>query len=146
MSDVTPQLSKPARKATRAGKAAAKTAKATAKTVASEARTFSRNSSRTVKAGASKVSRNAKTVKSAGSEAADIAATLASRVAANRLRAALESLQQSSDDMSKWAGARASEYKDQASDIVQKRPLSSVGALFAVGALLGVVAGIALRN
>lgn len=89
---------------------------------------------------------HAKTVKSAGSEAADIAETIAARVAANRLRSALESLQQSSDDMSKWAGARASEYKDQASDMVQKRPLSSLGALFAVGALLGVVAGIALRN
>jgi ElaB/YqjD/DUF883 family membrane-anchored ribosome-binding protein len=93
-----------------------------------------------------KVAGHAKTVKSAGSEAADIAETIAARVAANRLRSALESLQQSSDDMSKWAGARASEYKDQASDMVQKRPLSSLGALFAVGALLGVVAGIALRN
>jgi ElaB/YqjD/DUF883 family membrane-anchored ribosome-binding protein len=48
--------------------------------------------------------------------------------------------------MSRWAGARAVEARDQASQLVQERPLGAVGAIFAIGALLGVVAGIALRN
>ena len=138
MSDLTTELKKPSRRATRAARSAAKTAKATADTVAQEARTFSRRSTRAVQSGATKIAKDAKTVKSAGGEAADIAQS--------RLRAALESLQASSEEMSRWAGARAVEAKDQASHIVQERPLGSIGAIFAVGALLGVVAGIVLRD
>jgi ElaB/YqjD/DUF883 family membrane-anchored ribosome-binding protein len=58
----------------------------------------------------------------------------------------LEAIQRTSEEMTRWAGARASEAKDQANQLVQERPLGAVGAVFAVGALLGVVAGIALRN
>jgi ElaB/YqjD/DUF883 family membrane-anchored ribosome-binding protein len=58
----------------------------------------------------------------------------------------LDAIQRTSEEMSRWAGARASEAKDQASQLVQERPLGAVGAIFAVGALLGLVAGIALRN
>ena len=138
MTDVTTELKKPARKATRAARSATKTVKATAETVGGEARTFGKRSAKTVKVGAAKIARDAKTVKSAGNDAADIAQ--------NRLRTALESLQASSEEMSRWAGARAGEAKDQATQLVQERPIGTIGAIFAVGALLGVVAGIALRN
>ncbi len=138
MTDVTTELKKPARKAARAARSATKTVKATAQTVAGEARTFGNRSAKTVKGGAAKIAKDAKTVKSAGSDAADIAQ--------NRLRTALESLQATSEEMSRWAGARAVEAKDQASQLVQERPIGTIGAIFAIGALLGVVAGIALRN
>ena len=138
MTDVTTELKKPARKAARAARSATKTVKTTAETVAGEARTFGNRSAKTVKVGAAKIAGNAKTVKNAGSDAADIAQS--------RLHTALESLQATSEEMSRWAGARAGEAKDQASQLVQERPIGTIGAIFAVGALLGVVAGIALRN
>jgi len=138
MTDVTTELKKPVRKATRAARSATKTVKATAQTVAGEARTFGKHSAKTVRGGAAKIVQDAKTVRSAGSDAADIAQ--------HRLRTALESLRATSEEMSRWAGARAVEAKDQASQLVQERPIGAIGAIFAVGALLGVVAGIALRD
>jgi ElaB/YqjD/DUF883 family membrane-anchored ribosome-binding protein len=138
MSDLDADLEKPAKKAARATRAAARTAKTTAAAVASEAKTFGRRSSQTVKDGAAKVADNAKTVQSAAGEGAELIQA--------RLRAALESLQQTSEDMSRWAGARAVEAKDQATHIVQERPIGAVASMFAIGALIGVVAGIALKD
>jgi len=153
MSDVTPELHEPVARAKRATKAAARTtktaaakvgadAKATATTVAGEAKSFGRRSTRTVKAAGAKIGADAKIVKSAAEDGADAAAELAQ----DRLRASLEAIQKTSEEMSRWAGARAVEAKDQASALVQERPLGVVAGIFAVGALLGVVAGIVLRD
>jgi ElaB/YqjD/DUF883 family membrane-anchored ribosome-binding protein len=137
MADVLSDFDKPARKATRAGRAAARTAKSTALTVAQEARTFGKRSAKAIKAGESRMSRHAGVARSAGDDAINIAAA--------RLRNALESLQASSEDMSRWAGARASEAGDQTKSLVRERPLGTVGTVFAVGALLGVVAAFVLK-
>jgi ElaB/YqjD/DUF883 family membrane-anchored ribosome-binding protein len=149
MSDVTTDLKEPVRRAKRATKAAARTAKSTAAkvgadakstadTVAGEAKSFGRRSARTVKSGALRVGKDAKVVQSAAADSAEIAQ--------DRLRASLDAIQRTSEEMSRWAGARAVEAKDQASQLVQERPLGTVGAIFAIGALLGVVAGFALRD
>ncbi len=149
MSDITTDLQEPARRAKRATRAAARTAKATAAkvgadakatgaTVAQEAKSFGRRSARTVKSGAVRVSRDAKVVQSAAEDSAELAQ--------DRLRASLEAIARTSEDLSRWAGSRAVEAKDQASQLVQERPLGTVASIFAIGALLGVVAGFALRD
>ena len=149
MSDLSSDLAKPAASAKRASRAAARTtkaaakavaadAKATADTVAGEARSFGRRSVRKVKAASAQVSADARTVKGAAEDSADIAQ--------DRLRASLEAIQRTSEEMSRWAGSRAGEAREQASQLVQERPLGVVASIFAVGALLGVVAGIALRD
>jgi ElaB/YqjD/DUF883 family membrane-anchored ribosome-binding protein len=149
MTDATNDLQEPVRRAKRATRSAARTAKstaakvgadakATADTVAGEAKSSGRRSARTVKAGAVRVSKDAKVVKGAAEDSAELAQ--------DRLRASLEAIQRTSEEMSRWAGARAVEAKDQASQLVQERPLGVVASIFAVGALLGVVAGFALRD
>jgi ElaB/YqjD/DUF883 family membrane-anchored ribosome-binding protein len=149
MTDVTTDLKEPVRRAKRATKAAARTAKSTAakvgadakttaNTVAGEAKSFGRRSARTVKSGALRVGKDARVVKSAAEDSAEIAQ--------DRLRASLDAIQRTSEEMSRWAGSRAVEARDQASQLVQERPLGTVGAIFAIGALLGVVAGFALRD
>jgi ElaB/YqjD/DUF883 family membrane-anchored ribosome-binding protein len=138
MNDLSQDLQKPARKASRAARATQGVAEETAAAVAAEAKTFSRNSGRALKTGAAKAAQNAKVVQSAAAESADIAQA--------RLRTALASLQQTSEEMSRWAGTRAVEARDQATHLVQERPLGVVASIFAVGALLGVVAGMALRD
>jgi ElaB/YqjD/DUF883 family membrane-anchored ribosome-binding protein len=149
MSDISDDLAKPAAKAKRATRAAVRTAKTaakavaadakvTAKTVAAEGRSFGRRSLRTVKTGADRVAGNAKTVVSAADDTAELAQ--------DRLRASLEAIQKSSEEMSRWAGARAVEAKDSATQLVQERPIGVIASIFAVGALLGVVAGFALRD
>jgi ElaB/YqjD/DUF883 family membrane-anchored ribosome-binding protein len=138
MSDITSDLEKPSKKAARATRDAANIAKSTAASVAAEAKTFGSRSSKIVKDGAAQVAGNAKTVQSAAGEGADLIQA--------RLRTALEALQQTSEEMTRWAGARATEAKDQASTIVQERPIGSVAGMFAIGALIGVVAGIALKD
>lgn len=137
MPGLSTDLEKPARKASRASKAAAKTARATAEAVAGEARVFSRRSAKHLKAGAAKGSRQALAMRAAGDDAAEIAR--------RRLQAALEGLQQSSAEMSRWAGAKATEARDQASTMVRERPVGALGATLAIGALLGLVASLALR-
>lgn len=149
MTDATNDVKEPVRRAKRATRSAARTAKSTASKVAADARStadtvvgeakgLGRRSARTVKAGAARVSKDAKVVKGAAADGAE--------AAQDRLRLSLEAIQKTSEEMSRWAGARASEAKDQASQLVQERPLGAVGAIFAVGALLGVLAGIALRS
>jgi ElaB/YqjD/DUF883 family membrane-anchored ribosome-binding protein len=137
MPGLSTDLQKPARKATRASKAAAKTARATADALASEARTFSRRSAKHLKTGAAKGSRQAMAVRAAGEDATDIAR--------RRLQTALEGLQQSSAEMSRWAGTKASEARDQASTAVRERPMGALGATLAIGALLGLAASLVLR-
>ncbi|MEI9889487.1 MAG: hypothetical protein WDN45_01610 [Caulobacteraceae bacterium] len=137
MASLSTDLEKPARKATRASKAAAATVRTTAKAVEREARTFSRRSAKHLKAGAAKGSKQALAVRGAGEDAADIAA--------RRLQAALEGLQASSAEMSRWAGGKALQARDQASEMVRERPVGALGAMLAVGALLGLVASLALR-
>jgi ElaB/YqjD/DUF883 family membrane-anchored ribosome-binding protein len=138
MPGLSSDFDKPTRKATRASKAAAKTARATADALAGEARTFSRRSAKHLKAGAAKGSKHALALRSAGDDAADIAR--------QRLQAALEGLQQSSAEMSRWAGLKAGEARDQASVLVRERPVGALGATLAIGALLGLVASLALRG
>lgn len=138
MPDATSDFEKPARKATRAGKAAARDVQTAAKAVAQEARTFGRRSAKIAKTGQGKVARRAQTVRSAGDDAYGIAQA--------RLKSALESLQASSEEMGRWAGARASEARDQTTSLVRERPLGSVGTVFAVGALIGVVASLLIKS
>jgi ElaB/YqjD/DUF883 family membrane-anchored ribosome-binding protein len=138
MPGLSSDFEKPARKATRASKAAAKTARVTAGAVAGEARTFSRRSAKHLKTGAAKGSKQATAIRSAGDDAADIAR--------KRLQNALEGLQQSSAEMSRWAGVKANEARDQATTLVRERPVGALGATLAIGALLGLVASLALRT
>ena len=137
MPGLSTDFEKPARKATRASKAAARTARATANAVAAEARTFSRRSAKHLASGAAKSSKHALAVRSAGEDAADIAR--------QRLQAALEGLQASSEAMSRWAGSKAVEARDQAGEIVRERPVGALATVLAIGALLGLVASLALR-
>lgn len=137
MPGLSSDFDKPARKASRASRAAAKTARSTAEAVAGEARAFSRRSAKHLKAGAAKGSRQAMAVRAAGDDAAEIAR--------QRLQSALEGLQQSSAEMSRWAGAKASEARDQASTMVRERPVGALGATLAIGAFLGLIASLALR-
>jgi ElaB/YqjD/DUF883 family membrane-anchored ribosome-binding protein len=138
MPGLTTDFEKPVRKASRAGKAAARTAEATAKAVASEARSFSRRSAKHLKQAAVAETKHARAVRGAGEDAADIAR--------QRLQTALEALQASSAEMSRWAGAKASDAKDQASEIVRERPVGALAAVLAIGALLGLVTSLALKN
>jgi len=128
---------RPVRKARRAGKAAVTSARSTADAVAEEARTFGLRSAKQLKAGAAKQTKHAMTVRSAGEDAADIAR--------QRLQNALEALQATSADVSRWAGAKASEAKDQAGELVRERPVGSLAAMLAIGALIGLVTSLALR-
>jgi ElaB/YqjD/DUF883 family membrane-anchored ribosome-binding protein len=77
-------------------------------------------------------------VRGAGEDAADIAR--------QRLQNALEALQSSSAEMSRWAGSKAMEAKDQASEMVRERPVGAMAAVLAIGALLGLVTSLALRS
>ncbi|HEY4031313.1 MAG TPA: hypothetical protein VGM25_13265 [Caulobacteraceae bacterium] len=138
MNFLSSDFDRPARKASRAGKAAARTAQATAMAVADEARTFSKKSARHVNKGMAKGQRQAQAVRSAGEEAAEIAG--------QSLRAALENLQGSSAELSRWAGSKASEYRDQAGAVVRERPVSSLGSMLAIGALLGLLMSLTMRR
>ena len=129
---------RPARRAGRASKAAARTAQATAMAVADEARIFGKKSAKHLNKGMAKGTRHVRAVRSAGEDAADIAA--------QSLRAALDSLQQSSGELSRWAGSKASEYRDQAGTMVRERPVSSLGSMLAIGALLGLLVSLSTRR
>jgi ElaB/YqjD/DUF883 family membrane-anchored ribosome-binding protein len=138
MNLLSSDFDRPARKAGRAGKAAARTAQATAKAVAGEARTFSRKSAKHLNKGVAKGARQVRAVRSAGADAAEIAA--------QGLKAALENLQQSSAELSRWAGAKAGQYRNQASTMMRERPVSSLGSVLAVGALLGLLMSLSMRR
>lgn len=138
MPGLTTEFEKPVRKASRASKAAARTAQSAAKAVASEARSFSRRSTKHLKDAAVAETKHARAVRGAGEDAADIAR--------QRLQTALEALQASSAEMSRWAGAKATEAKDQASEIVRERPVGALTAVLALGALMGLAASLALKN
>lgn len=138
MNFLSSDFDRPARKASRASKAAARTAQSTARAVAEEARTFGKKSARHLNKGMAKGSRQARAVRSAGEDAAEIAG--------QNLRAALDSLQQSSAELSRWAGAKASEYRDQAGTMVRERPVSSLGSMLAIGALLGLLMSLSMRR
>lgn len=137
MAVLSTDFDKPARKATRASKAAAKTARTTADAVAAEARMFSRRSAKHLKTGAAKGAKQAMMMRDAGDDATEIAR--------RRLQSALEGLQQSSAEMSRWAGLKAGEARDQASTMVRERPVGALGATLAIGALLGLAASLVLR-
>jgi hypothetical protein len=138
MTVLNTDFDKPARKATRASKAAAKAARITAKAVAAEARTFGRRSSKHLSAGAAKGMKQVLIVRGAGEDAADIAR--------ERLSAALEALQQSSAEMSRWAGSKAMDARRQAAVAVQERPVGSLASMLLVGALAGLLASLVLRR
>jgi len=138
MNLLSSEFDRPARKASRASKAAARTAQATARAVAGEARTFGKKSAKHLKAGTAKGVKHAMTVRSAGEDAAEIAG--------QSLRAALENLQDSSAELSRWAGAKASEYRNQAGAMVRERPVSSLVAMLAIGALLGLLMSLSMRR
>jgi ElaB/YqjD/DUF883 family membrane-anchored ribosome-binding protein len=138
MNLLSSDFDRPARKASRASKAAARTAQATARAVAEEARTFGKKSARHLNKGMAKGTRQVQAVRSAGEDAAEIAG--------QSLRAALENLQHSSADLSRWAGSRASEYRDQAGTMVRERPVSSLGSMLAIGALLGLLLSLSMRR
>lgn len=128
----------PARKASRASKAAAITARSTAQAVAKEARTFSRRSAKHLKTGAAKGSKHALAVQSAGEDAAEIARL--------KLQTALEALQQSSAEMSRWAGAKAIQARTQAGELVRERPVGALASMLAIGALLGLLMSLGGRR
>ena len=138
MNLLSSEFDRPARKASRAGKAAARTAQATARAVAGEARTFGKKSAKHLKAGTAKGVKHAMTVRSAGEDAAEIAG--------QNLLAALENLQRSSAEMSRWAGAKAGEARHQAAVMVRERPLGSLGSMLAIGALLGLLMSLSMRH
>jgi ElaB/YqjD/DUF883 family membrane-anchored ribosome-binding protein len=138
MNLISSEFDRPARKAGRAGKAAARTAQATARAVAGEARTFGRKSAKHLNKGVTKGARQVRAVRSAGEDAAAIAA--------QSLKAALENLQESSAELSRWAGAKAGEYRNQASVMMRERPVSSLGSMLAVGALLGLLMSLSMRR
>jgi ElaB/YqjD/DUF883 family membrane-anchored ribosome-binding protein len=138
MTALSTDFGKPARKASRASKAAAKAARATAQAVAAEARTFGRRSTRHLQAGAAKGMKHAMIVRGAGEDAAEIAR--------ERLSAALEALQQSSAEMSRWAGSKANDARRQAAAAVHERPVGSLASMLMVGALLGLLTSLVLRR
>ncbi len=132
------EFDRPARKAGRASKAAARTAQATARAVAGEARTFGKKSAKHLNKGMAKGTRQAQAVRSAGEDAAEIAG--------QTLRAALENLQQSSAEMSRWAGSKATLARDQAGSMVREQPVRSLGSMLAIGALLGLLMSLSMRR
>ena len=138
MNFLSSDFDRPARKASRAGKAAARTAQATAKAVADEARVFGKKSAKHLNKGMAKGTRQVRAVRSAGEDAAEIAG--------QSLRAALEGLQQGSSELSRWAGAKAVECRDQAGAAVRERPVSSLGSMLAIGALLGLLVSLTMRH
>jgi ElaB/YqjD/DUF883 family membrane-anchored ribosome-binding protein len=138
MNLLSSEFDRPVRKASRASRAAARTAQATAKAVAGEARTFGKKSAKHLNKGVAKGMRQAHAVRSAGEDAAEIAG--------QSLRAALESLQQSSAELSRWAGARAMQARDQAGTMVRERPLGSLGSMLAIGAVLGLLMSLSMRR
>ena len=138
MNLLSSEFDRPARKASRAGKAAARTAEHTAKAVAQDARIFGRKSAKHLNKGLAKGTRQAQAIRSAGEDAAQIAG--------QNLRAALENLQHSSADFSRRAGAKATEYRDQAGVMVRERPMSSLGSMLAIGALLGLLMSLTMRR
>jgi hypothetical protein len=138
MPSLTTDFDKPARKAIRASKSAKRVADDTIKAIAGEARTFRRRSAKHLAVGAARGSKRVIAVREAGGDAAEIARL--------RLHKALEALQLSSEEMSRWAGAKAVEVRDQAKVMAREKPLHMAASLLAVGALLGVAAGLALRD
>jgi ElaB/YqjD/DUF883 family membrane-anchored ribosome-binding protein len=138
MNLLSSEFDRPARKAGRASRAAARTAQATAKAVAGEARTFGKRSAKHLNKGAAKGARQVRAVRSAGEDAAEIAG--------QSLRAALENLQQSSAEMSRWAGAKATQARDQAGVMVREQPVRSLGSMLAIGALLGLLMSLTMRR
>ena len=138
MNLLSSEFDKPARKASRASRAAARTADATAKALAAEARVFGKKSAKHLAKGAAKGAKHAQAARSAGDDAVEIARA--------RLGDALEALQQSSAEMSRWAGARANAARDQASVMVRERPLGSLGSVLAIGTLLGLLMSLTLRR
>lgn len=138
MNFLSNDFDRPARKASRASKAAARNAQTTARAVADEARTFGRKSAKHLNKGAAKGVKQAMAVRSAGEEAAEIAG--------QSLRAALDSLQGSSAELSRWAGARANQARDQAGTMVRDRPIGSLGSMLAIGALLGLLMSLSMRR
>jgi ElaB/YqjD/DUF883 family membrane-anchored ribosome-binding protein len=138
MNLLSSDFDRPARKASRASKAAARTAQATARAVADEARVFGKKASRRLNRGVAKGARQVHVVRSAGEEAAEIAG--------HSLRAALESLQESSAEMSRWAGAKATQARDQAGVMVREQPVRSLGSMLAIGALLGLLMSLSMRS
>jgi ElaB/YqjD/DUF883 family membrane-anchored ribosome-binding protein len=82
--------------------------------------------------------KHAMAVRSAGEDAAGIAS--------QSLTAALEGLQQSSAELSRWAGARATQARDQAGTMMRERPLGSLGSMLAIGALLGLLMSLSMRR
>ncbi len=138
MNLLSSDLDRPARKASRASKAAARTAEATARAVAGEARIFGKKSAKHLNKGVAKGSRQVRAMRSAGEDAAEIAG--------QNLRAAFDNLQQSSAELSRWAGAKASEYREQAGTMVRERPVSSLGSMLAIGALMGLLMSLSMRR
>jgi ElaB/YqjD/DUF883 family membrane-anchored ribosome-binding protein len=138
MNLLSSEFDRPARRASRASKAAARTAQDTAKAVAGEARTFGKKSAKHLNKGAAKSMKHAMTLRSAGEDAAEIAS--------QNLKAALINLQHSSAELSRWAGAKAGEYREQAKVMVRERPVSSLGSVLAVGALLGLLMSLTMRR
>lgn len=138
MNVLSTEFQKPARKANRASRAAARTAEATARAVAAEARVFGKKSAKHLKTGAAKGAKHVRAVRGAGDDAVDIARA--------RLGDALEALQQSSAEMSRWAGARANAARDQAQVMVRERPLGSLGSVLAIGALAGLLMSLMFRR
>jgi ElaB/YqjD/DUF883 family membrane-anchored ribosome-binding protein len=138
MNLLSSDFDRPARKASRASRAAARTAEATARAVAEEARLFGKKSAKHLNKGMAKGTRQVRAVRSAGEDAAEIAG--------QSLRAALENLQQSSGELSRWAGSKASDYRDQAGTMVRERPVSSLGSMLAIGALLGLLMSLSMRR
>jgi ElaB/YqjD/DUF883 family membrane-anchored ribosome-binding protein len=138
MNLLSSEFDRPARKAGRASKAAARTAQATAHAVAGEARTFGKKSARHLNKGMAKGARHVQAVRSAGEDAAEIAG--------QSLRAALENLQQSSAEMSRWAGSKALLAREQAGAMVREQPVRSLGSMLAIGALLGLLMSLTMRR
>ena len=138
MNFLSSDFDRPARRASRHGRAAARTAQDTARAVAEEARVFGKKASRRLDKGLAKGTRHAQAVRSAGEDAAEIAG--------HSLRAALENLQDSSAELSRWAGSKAGAYRDQAGAMVRERPVSSLGSMLAVGALLGLLVSLSMRG
>jgi ElaB/YqjD/DUF883 family membrane-anchored ribosome-binding protein len=132
------EFDRPARKASRASRAAARTAQATAKAVAGEARTFGRKSAKHLDKGVAKGARQVRAVRRAGEDAAEIAG--------QSLRAALENLQESSAELSRWAGAKATQARDEAGVMVREQPVRSLGSMLAIGALLGLLMSLTMRR
>jgi ElaB/YqjD/DUF883 family membrane-anchored ribosome-binding protein len=138
MTDLTEDFRKPARKAVRAVRAARRDAAQAAATVAAEARAFSRNSGKAVKSGVAKTKKDARMVQDAAAESAEIAQA--------RLHAALDSLQRTSEELGSWVGTKAGRARHEAAEAVQERPLGVAATIFAIGAIIGIVAGFALKD